>query len=154
MKYLKKRIRPDYKIVLTAIGLSLFGLIMIASASVVVAYEKFGGSNEYYFVWHQGIAFLFGLILMGLFAGFDYRNYKKISVPLLIVTIILLVAVFLPGIGSSAKGAHRWLNLGVSIQPSEIAKITFIVYLCAWLDSRADHIGKIEKSLIPFALLL
>ena len=153
-RYIKKRIRPNYKISLLAIGLSLFGIIMIASASAIVAYEKFNGSNDYYYVWHQVIAFAIGLIAMGIFAGIDYQKYKKISLPMLAVTIVLLIAVFFPVIGSPAKGAHRWLHLGFSIQPSEIAKITFLIYLCAWLDSRSDHLNRLERSLIPFVILL
>jgi len=155
MKYLKKRVRPDYKIALMAIGISLFGLVMITSASAVVAYENFKGTNDYYYLWHQAIALIIGVVAMIAFSNLDYRYFKKISLHLLIGTIILLIMVFLPGIGSEAKGAHRWLNLGLfPLQPSEVAKVTFLIYLCAWLESRREHIERMERSLIPFLIML
>ncbi len=67
MKYVKKA-KPDYRIGLMAIGLSLFGLVMIASASVVVAYENFNGANDYYYVWKQVIALGIGLLAMIIYA--------------------------------------------------------------------------------------
>jgi len=153
-KYLTSKTRPDYKIALLTIGMSLFGLVMIASSSVVVAYEKFGGKNDYHYVSRQAIYLLIGVVLMLILSAIDYHKYKKISLFLLLATLVLLVAVFLPVIGSPAKGAHRWLNLGFSLQPSEIAKVTFLIYLCSWLDNRSDHLNRIEKSLIPFVILL
>jgi cell division protein FtsW len=154
MDYLKQRLRPDYKIALLAIGLSIFGIIMIDSASGVIAFEKFSGANNYYYVWHQIIALVVGIILMGIFSNIDYRRYKKIALPVLIATLVLLILVFLPGIGSSAKGAHRWLNLGFSFQPSELAKISFILYLCAWLDNRSEEVKHLTRALVPFVVLL
>lgn len=153
-KYLKQRVKPDYKIAFLAIALAIFGLVAIASASVVVAYDKFGGANDYYFVWHQAIALVIGLIGMSIFSNFDYRNLKKIAVPFLIIVLVLLVAVFLPKIGSTAKGAHRWIDLGFSFQPSELAKISFIIYLSAWLESKKDELSKVSRALLPFAVML
>lgn len=155
MKYLTKRSRPDYKIALTAIGLSLFGLVMIASSSVVVAYEKYNGANDYYFVYHQAVALIIGIAVMLFFSNVDYHKYKKMSLGLIITTIILLLVVFLPGIGTEAKGAHRWINLGIApFQPSEFAKIAFIIYLSAWLESRRSALGTLKSSFLPFLTML
>ncbi|MCX6809328.1 MAG: putative lipid II flippase FtsW [Candidatus Berkelbacteria bacterium] len=154
MNYIRQRAKPDYKIAILSICLAIFGIIMIASSSVVVAYEKYGGSNDYYFVWHQAIALIVGLIGMSFFSNFDYKNFRKIAVPLIITVLILLLAVFFPVIGTSAKGAHRWLNIGFSFQPSEIAKIAFVIYLSVWLDSRKDQLNKAGRALLPFALML
>jgi len=153
-KYLKQRVKPDYKIALLTIAMAIFGLVAIASSSIVVAYDKFGGANDYYYVWHQAIALVIGLVLMSVFSNLDYRNLRKIAVPFLIIVLILLVGVFLPKIGSAAKGAHRWINLGFSFQPSELAKISFIIYLSAWLDSKKSELNKISRALVPFALML
>lgn len=155
MKYLTKKAKPDYKILFLAVGLSFVGLIMIASASVVVALDKFKGANDYYYVWHQAFALLGGLVAMSILANFNYQNWKKIALPLMITTLVLLVIVFIPVIGSSAKGAHRWINFGAfPFQPSELAKISFIIYLSAWLESREKSLSAIGRSLFPFAIML
>jgi len=154
MKYLKIA-KPDYKIALLAVGLSLFGLVMIASASVVVAYENFKGANDYYYVWKQATALGVGLAAMVIFSGIDYHKYRKYAIPAMITTIILLLMVFLPGVGISAKGAHRWINLGFTqVQPSEIAKVVFLIYLSVWFEARDGEVHRIRRSFAPFLVML
>jgi len=154
MNYIRKQ-KPDFRLVLLAIGLSIFGLIMIASASAVVAYEKFGGARDYYYVYHQAIALVIGLVLMSLFSNIDYLKLKKLSFFMMVGSILLLVLVFLPGIGLEAKGAQRWINLGfTTLQPSELVKITFIIYLSAWLESRQNRLGSITRAFMPFVAML
>jgi cell division protein FtsW len=153
-RYIKERKKPNYKIAIIAVILAVFGVVMIASASTVVAFEKFHDQNNYYYVWKQLGALAIGIIAMGLFSNFDYRRFRKISLPLMAITLILLIAVFLPGIGSSAKGASRWINIGTSFQPSELAKITFVVYLATWLESKKLELHKLSKALFPFMIML
>jgi len=153
-KYIKQRSKPDFKIALLAVGLSLFGLIMIASASDVIAYQKNSTGINYY-VLRQGIGLIIGLSAMIIFSSIDYRKYKKIALGLMILTVIALIAVFLPGIGYAAKGAHRWINLGFTrIQPSEFAKISFMIYLCAWLDSKEAEKNNFRGFFLPFIAML
>lgn len=154
MNYLKKQ-KPNFKLVLLAVVLSIFGLIMIDSASSVVAYEEFKGVNNHYYICHQAVSLIVGLVLMSFFSNLDYLNLKKFSLPLILANIIILILVFIPGVGIEAKGAQRWINLGfTTLQPSELLKITFIVYLSAWLDSRSDYLGSIRGALIPFISML
>ena len=153
-KYVREKKRPDYKIALIAFGLAVFGIISIATSSTVVAFEKFNQQNNYYYVWHQLYALVIGFLAMGFFSNFEYKNYKKYSLILMGITLVLLVAVFLPVIGSSAKGAARWINIGTSFQPSELAKITFIIYLATWLESKKQELNKFSKALLPFTLML
>jgi len=154
-KYIKEKKKPDYKVALLTFAMAIFGVIMIASSSTVVAYEKFGEHNSYYFVWHQLISLAIGFIAMSYFSNFDYRKLKKISLPLMIITLILLVAVFLPVVGGSAKGASRWINLGfTTFQPSELAKISFMIYLAAWLESKKSELNRLTKALLPFTVML
>lgn len=154
MKYIKKN-KPDYKLALLSIALSVFGLIMIASASAVVAYEKFEGANDYYYIYHQAMALAIGFILMSIFSNIDYIKLKNNSLVLIIISIILLLLVYIPGIGFEAKGAQRWINLGfTTLQPSELLKITFIIYLSAWLESRRDQLSSIRGALLPFVSML
>jgi len=153
--YLDNRAKPDYKISLLTIGLSLFGLIMIASASVVVAYDNFKGANDYYYVWHQAIALLIGVVAMIFFSNIDYKGYKKIALWIIAVAVLFLIIVFIPQIGVESKGAHRWINLGiVPFQPSEFAKVAFLIYLCTWLEARKEDLRRVEKSFLPLLLML
>ncbi|MFH1855484.1 MAG: putative lipid II flippase FtsW [bacterium] len=153
-RYQKERRKPNYKIAIVAFALAVFGLIMIASASTVVAFEKFNDQSNYYYVWKQLIALAIGFIAMSLFSNFDYRALRKTSLTLMVITLLLLVAVFVPGIGDAAKGASRWINIGFSFQPSELAKVTFVIYLASWLDSKKYELNKLSKALIPFTLML
>src|SRR5579872_50233 len=86
--------------------LTLFGLLMIYDASSVIAFTNFG--DKYHYIKDQVVWVLLGFIVLGMFAYFDYHKLYALALPLLIVAICLLVMVFLPGIGSGAKGANRW----------------------------------------------
>lgn len=154
MKYINNRQKPDFKLALLVIALALFGIIMLASASSVIAYEKFKGANDYFYVTKQAMSFILGFVAMAVFASFDYRKLKKLSVPLMAITLFLLIAVFLPVIGVESKGAHRWVNLGFGFQPSELTKVTFLIYLCSWFDSRVKNVASIKESFLPFLVML
>ncbi len=143
---------PDYLIILVTFFLVIFGLVMVASASSELAQKNFGDS--YFYLKHQ---ITYGL-LIGL-AGFFvtskiyYKNYKKIAVPLLMLTIVGLVLVFTP-LGVAAGGASRWLKFGPLIfQPSEILKITFVVYLAAWLSGNETRKSSFWGGFVPFLII-
>lgn len=135
-------------------GLLLFGLVMIASAGVAYSRSRFG--DPYYFFKHQ--------LLYGVIPGFaalyvvqkiDYEFWKKISFPLFVASIICLIMVFIPGIGNKIYGASRWIQLGpFSFQPSEMLKLSLIVYLAAWLENRRESIKDFYEGLLPFAAIL
>lgn len=145
---------PNYSIIVLTGILVVFGLLMLMSASSVFSYKKFGGS--YYMFWHQIISgFLPGLVVFYICSRMDFRVWKKFSVQLLLGTIILLVLVFIPGIGSNYGTAHSWINIfGFSIQPSEIVKLTFLLYLASWLDSKGHDVKDIHMGFMPFVMIL
>lgn len=127
--------------------LSLIGIFILYESSTYSALLSIG--DKFYFVKNQTVWFILGVILCLIVSKINYKAYYKLALPLLIGTLVLLVVVFLPGIGLKIKGAHRWINLGFTVlQPSEILKITLTVYLAAWLSSK-------EKGrLLAFLLLL
>lgn len=134
--------------------LLLFGLVMIASAGVAYSRTRFGDS--YFFFKHQ---LVYGII-PGLFALFivqkiNYNFWKKISFPLFLTSIVLLILVFVPGFGSRIYGASRWLQLGpFSFQPSEMLKLSIILYLAAWLENRSERIRDFYEGLVPFLAIV
>ncbi|MEK7074022.1 MAG: putative peptidoglycan glycosyltransferase FtsW, partial [Patescibacteria group bacterium] len=85
----------------------------------------------------------------GVFSKLPYGIFRRFAVPLLIGTLALLLAVFIPGFGVRALGAHRWLNFGIFIvQPAELAKLTMVIYLAAWFSTKE------RGRLLAFLLLI
>ncbi len=137
-------------------GLIVFGLVMLLSATGPVAVSR--GAGSLYFVKHQMLNGIFpGLILFFFFGLVDYRSWRPLALLALIGTLIMLALVFIPGIGLELGGARGWIHLGAfTIQPTEIAKLTFLIYLSAWLanrDGQKDH-HTLENGLIPFLMAL
>jgi len=151
---LRERIsKPDYILALIVFLLSLFGLVMIYSASSVIAQENFGSS--YYFALHQLRPLIIGLLLMIGVYFVDYRLWRKIALPLYLANIVLLLAVFLPGIGRSFGGAHRWVGIGSFIfQPSELIKLTFLIYFASWLERKGGDVRHFASGFVPFIILM
>lgn len=140
-------------IIWLTLTLTVFGLVMISSAGIYLSQKNFGASY-YYFV-HQ---FLYGFLPgLGLFfAGLkiDYKFWRKIALPLILGSLFLLVLVFVPGFGVAVGGAKRWLNLfGFSFQPSEILKLTLIIYLASWLQGRKFSLASVSAFTIILFLI-
>ncbi len=146
--------KPDY-VFLGLIGaFTIFGLIMLSSASSAVAYEKF--QDNYWYLKHQIIfGLLPGLVAFFAMASIDYRRWKKHALLFLAISIILLLLVFIPGLGVSYGRARNWINFfGMSLQPSEIVKLTFLIYLSAWLSTKRGEkeMKETSSSFIPFVV--
>ena len=146
--------QPDYLLMFITFALVIYGLVMIASAGIVMSQDNFGES--YYYFRHQlfyGV--LIGLFFWIIFQKIDYRILKKLAVPGFILTILLLILVFVPGLSYGYGGAERWIKLGsLSIQPSEICKLTFILYLALWLEKRGRTLTNFQTGFIPFVFLI
>lgn len=134
--------------------LIVFGLVMLSSAGVVDGQKRF--DSAHYYLTHQLLyGVLPGLALFFLFSRINYKFWKKIALPLLITVTGLLVLVFVPGVGYGLRGAQRWINLGFfTFQPSEILKLTLIIYLAAWFSRRDGHINTGPQSSIPFFIVM
>lgn len=132
---------------LTTVTLSAIGLFILYESSSYTSFLNIG--DKYYFVKNQSLWIVLGIVLCLIISRINYRIYARFALPFLLATFALLIAVFLPGIGLSLKGAYRWVNLGFTVlQPSELLKITFTLYLAAWFSVK-------EKGrLLAFLLLL
>lgn len=147
--------QPDYTLVTIIFVLVVFGLIMLWSASVVSGYQNFGDS--YYYLKHQFFyGFVLGLAAFLVATKLHFSFWKKYALPLVAITVLFLILVLIPGIGSELLGAKRWIVLGgLFFQPSELAKLTFLIYLSAWLEKKADKgLKDIYYGLLPFLFLL
>ncbi len=138
---------PDYIFISCIAILVLFGLLMLSSASSDLGKIKF--NDTYYYLKHQLLFGLsFGIIGFSLATFINYRFWRKLAVPLLLVSLGLLILVFTP-LGIFHGGAARWIDIGpLSFQPSEFLKFTFIIYLAAWLNSKYDRSSGRQKNFL------
>ncbi len=151
-RFSKQRNAPDYLIVFLTLFLVVFGLVMVASASSELGEKNFGDS--YFYLKHQ-IFYGLSLGIVGFLAAskISYKHYQKIAVILLALNILALILVFTP-FGVAAGGAARWLKFGpVIFQPSELLKISFIVYLAAWLSGKKERRSNFFGGYVPFLII-
>ncbi len=141
-------------IIIPVFILVLFGLLMLFSAGVVDGQRRFG--SAYYYFYHQVLfGFLPGIFLFFIFSKIKYKFWKKLSLPLLLLSLGLLVAVFIPSLGVVAKGAARWVKIGwFTFQPAEILKFSLIIYFAAWFSGRREQVRSWSYSVVPFLVIL
>src|SRR5919202_596321 len=140
---------PDYALLALVSALTVFGLVMVYSASFMIAVNE-GHSQVYYLVRQSVWAILGGgLLLVG--QRIDYRWWRKLALPLMGITLLLLIAVILlPESMTKRGGAERWITFGpIGIQPTEIAKFSLVIYLSSWLRGRGPKLRSMTISLIP-----
>lgn len=142
--------KPDYTLLGLFGILLMFGLIMLTSASSPIGYERFG--DHYHFIKHQLLLGVFpGLVGFLFFSKISYSALKKVGVMLFYVTLALLVAVLIPGLGSqNGTFARSWFNIaGVSFQPAELMKLGLIFFFSAHLAKVKDTLQDFKTGFIP-----
>lgn len=153
-KFFKLNQSPDYFLFVIIFILIIFGLIILASASSSIAQIRF--NDSFYYLKRQIIyGFIPGFLGFLFVYFFPYEKYKKISFFLLLINIILLILVKFSPLGLNFGGSSRWLKIGpIVFQPSELLKITYILYIAAWLSNlKANRARNIEKGFIPFIII-
>jgi len=138
--------QKSYNPYILAIVLALLsiGLIMIFSASGIYTFQ---------FVLKQLVWAILGIFSMLFFSKYDYEKLKTIIMPLLVFTILLLISVLV--FGTVVSGAKRWLRLGpLSFQPSEIAKITVIIFLAWYIDRKASKMKNFKDGLLKPLIII
>lgn len=149
----KKRNAPDYILFFTAVTLLAIGVIMVFSASSATAAGTRG--DAYYYLKRQASWAGLGIIALVIFMNIDYRIWRRTGKLLLLLTIILLLLVLLPSVGQVGLGARRWLSLGpINIQPSEITKLSLVIYLAGYLAHKGEEIRKFWNGLFPALALM
>ncbi len=141
----------DVKLLFTVFALLAIGLVAIASAGVFYAETRF--NDDYFFFKRQLLyGILPGIMALYFFQRADYHRWQKWVVPLFISNIILLILVFIPGIGAKIYGASRWVQIGpLQFQPSEMTKLVVILYLAAWFVGKGkERVGDLFEGFVPF----
>lgn len=132
--------------------LTAFGLLMIYSSSAVMGLQKYG--DALYFVKKQSVFLIGGWILYFVVAQIPIVRLAKWRMHFLFLAVFLLLFVFIPGLGASAGGARRWLNLGFTrFQPSELARLLLVFYIAATLTLRSDRLKSFNKGFLPLLVV-
>ncbi len=146
--------QPDYVLLILTGIIIFFGLLMLSSATSVKGFQEQG--DTYYFIKQQMTRGLIpGVILYLLFIRIPFIKLKKFNWLWLAATLVLLIIVFIPGLQVIINGSKSWVSIaGVTLQTSEMAKLTFIIYLAIWLESKQKSIKDFRHTFIPFLILL
>lgn len=139
-------------LLISVIIISVFGVLMIYSASYIWSEYKYGDALKY--VKNQGLFLIVGIILMIIISKIDYRIYLKKSNLILISCLILLILVLIPGIGTVRNGSRSWFGIGsFGIQPSEFTKLGLLIFVAKYL-SYNEKATKKFKGILPILLIL
>ena len=142
----------DWTLLISVIVISVFGILMIYSASYIWAEYKYGDALKY--VKNQGLFFIVGLILMIIISKIDYKIYLKKSNLILLFCLALLILVLIPGIGTVRNGSRSWFGIGsFGIQPSEFTKLGLIIFVSKYLACN-EKSTKNFKGILPILGLL
>ncbi len=143
-----QKLAPDMWLFSVAVVLLSTGVVMVYSASAIVAADRF--HDPYFFLKKQLFWALLGSACLWLMLRLDYRRLEGAVLPLLVVAGLLLILVLIPPIGQAINGTRRWIRLGpVSFQPAELAKLALVVYLAAFLAKKRDVLGDFRRGLLP-----
>lgn len=138
----------DKILFISVIILSLFGLIMIYSASSIWAEYKF--NDSFHYLKFQAIFLVVGVFLMFFTSKIDYNIYYEKANIILLVCFILLILVLIPGVGSVRNGSRSWFGIGsLGIQPSEAAKLGMIIFTSKYLTNSNKFLKSYKKGVFP-----
>lgn len=143
---MKKKV--DLVLLLAVIVISIFGIVMVYSASYIWAEYKF--NDPFKFVKHQALFFGIGLVVLNIVSKMDYKIYYEKANLILLTSIALLILVIIPGIGTVRNGSRSWFGIGsFGIQPSEFAKISLIIFTSKYLCKNEKNLKSVKKGILP-----
>ena len=146
----------DVPFLLLTLLLTGVGLIMLFSASFPMAYYESG--NPAYYLIRQGIFAALGIVAMLAIGRINYERYRVVGKYVLTLSIFLLIAVLIPGVGITRNNATRWLGFGgengFQFQPSEIAKIGVILYFADSISKKKERMRTFRYGILPYAVIL
>lgn len=156
--------KADFLLLGVALGLSLFGLAMIASVSVYQSYQlttRFVDSGAWeapsnaFYLWRSFLHMTVAFCGFGVCSIIPYHFWQKHARTLFLVNMALLLSLFIPGLSNDYGTARSWLHFGFfSLQPSEFLKLSLIFYMAVWLQKKESSIATFQEGFIPFVVLL
>jgi cell division protein FtsW len=146
----------DLPLVLAAATLLALGLLMVYSASIALADgPRYAAYGQYFFVARHAAFVCVGLVVAACAITLPVRFWQRVTLPLFIVAMVLLMAVLVPGIGREVNGAHRWIPLGpINFQPSELMKVAALLYAADYTVRKQEHMQNFARGFLPMAFAL
>lgn len=145
-----RKLKSDKLLFLATFVLVCMSVVMVYSASAVLAMDTLG--NAYYYLFKQGAWAVLGLFMLVLVMRLDYRNLRQpvvIWTALGVVAVALVLVLFMP----ARNGSHRWFSMGgITLQPSELAKLAIVLFTAALLERRMHRIDEVGYSLVPIGI--
>lgn len=150
---MKKKNHSDSTITLVVTALVAIGVIMVFSSSF--AYALINMKDGYYFLKRVSMWAVAGSLAMYICAKIPYWQWARFAKLILLISLALLIAVLIPGIGTEINGARRWIMIvGISIMPSEIAKFAVIVFVPMSIHKNKENIKTFSKGVVPYLFLI
>lgn len=136
------------------VSILTIGIVMVTSASYIIAAAKFG--DGFYYAKKQGMAMIMGLTVMCLFSMINANFWKRAALPLMVMGLFLLALVFVPAVGVEMGGAHRWVRMpfGFFVQPSEFIKYAFVMFMAGSLAKKGDSVRDFATGFLPHVLVM
>ena len=150
VNWIKSNVEGDKIIWVIALLLSIISLLSVYSATGSLAYQKMGGNTEYYLIKHF-ILIILSFIAMWFSHRIDYKYYSKIALIGLYASIPLLIITY--KFGMNINEASRWINIPIinqAFQPSDLAKLSLIIYLSSFLAKRQNRLENVKTLILPF----
>jgi len=139
---------PDFVLFFAVVALLGIGVVMVYSSSAISANVNF--NDPYYFLKRQLVWVSLGFVAMLVTMSINYHIWRKLALPILLLTIGLLILVLVPGLGKVVNGARRWLGFGsLYLQPSEIAKLAMVLFFSHSMVRVQDKITLFFRGLLP-----
>jgi cell division protein FtsW len=148
----RDRGKIDAILLIVVLALVSFGIVMVYSTTAILAGDRFG--DPYFFLKRQAFYAIIGFLMMIGMMFVPHEMLKRFAYPILIVSILSLIAVLIPGIGHRAGGSMRWLRISsLSFQPSEFVKLGLIIFLSYFLTKKEEKIRSFSFGFLPTLIL-
>lgn len=149
---MRERAQYDHSLLFVTILLMGIGIVMVYSASAILAADRFG--DGYYFLKKQGLFAALAVSSMIVTMKIPYGLLKRMAYPILGLSLILLVLILIPGIGYRVGGSTRWIRVAnLSFQPSEFAKLALIIFLAYFVEKKGDRIRTFSLGFLPVLII-
>lgn len=154
LDHIKSRLSADPILFTLLLVFIVFGLLMVYSSTSIISFKRFGFDTHY--VLNHFIHIFIGICVALLFATLNLDWIRKMTYPLILISILLMILPFIPGIGQTLGGASRWIQvLGFRFQPSEVCKIPFLLYLAYSLSKKLEQgtLDRFSIGVLPHLLM-
>lgn len=146
-------IKLDKCLIVAVVSLVMTGILMVYSASNAVSRDQFGDSFHY--LKKELLWCCVGAVLVVFATFLDYHNYQRLAWLILLLGGILLLLVYIPGVGIKSGGSTRWVKIfGITFQPVELAKLALIIYMASFLNHKTNCVGNFRRGVLPSLIVL